>query len=128
MMVKRFGQSLALIAMMASVVNAQCAASCSLYTIAATLVDQTSHSCCPRQDEPKPEQHKDQVPCPHPAPASAEARINNSIASFNPIPAAIVASLGHEIRPQLPETFLSRPAASNSSGSISLSLIFILRI
>src|SRR5260370_47807 len=54
-MVKLLVQSLALIAMMASVINAQCAVSCALQSIAGSPAshaarvdpDHTGHACCP---------------------------------------------------------------------------------
>ncbi len=135
-MVKRLGQSLALIAMMASVIIAQCAVSCSLQSIAGSPAshasrvdaDRTGHACCPHRGAPKPKQQKDGIPCPHPVPAADDARLSNSSASFNPIPAVIVTGLSHEYRPQLAEIDLESLTDRGSSDLLHLSSILILRI
>ena len=134
-MVKLRGQSLALIAMMASVINAQCAVSCSLQSIAGSTAshanrldpDRAGHACCPQHRVPKPKQQQDEAPCPHPPPVS-EARLNNSSASFNTMQAVVVDALSNEYRPQLSETYLGRLTIPDCSGLTYLSSIFILRI
>jgi hypothetical protein len=135
-MVKLRAQSLALIAMMASVINAQCAVSCSVQSIAGSPTshasqvdpDRTGHACCPHRGVPEPKQQKDEVPCPHPAPAADEARLNISSASLNTIPPVVEIGLSHEHSRQLAETYLDPRIAPNSSGLGPLSSIFILRI
>jgi hypothetical protein len=135
-MVKLLGQSLALIAMVTSVINAQCAVSCSLQSFAGSPASQasridpdyTGHACCPHQGLPKPKQQKDEVPCPHPVRAAAEARLSNSSASFKVIPAAVEVGSSQEYGPQLAETCLDPLTAHISSGLSHLSSIFILRI
>lgn len=136
-MAKPLGQSLALIAMMVSVINAQCALSCSLPSIAGSPAsphaspvdpDRTGHACCPHQGVPKPKQQKDEVPCPHPIPAADEARLNKSSASFNAIPAVVVVGLGHQYCPELAETYLDSLTAPGSSDRSHLSSVFILKI
>ena len=135
-MAKPLGQSLALIAMMLSVVNAQCAVSCSRQSIAGSPAspyashvdpDRIGHGCCPHQGVPKPKQQKDEVPCTHPIPTAGEARLNNTSASFNAIP-AVVMSLSHQDCPQLGETYLHAIAAPGPWDRSYLSSIFILKI
>jgi hypothetical protein len=132
-MVKLRGQSLALIAMVASVINAQCALSCSLQSIAGPTAshasrvdpDRTGHACCPHQGVPKPKQQTNEGPCPNPAPAADQVRLNKT--RLNMIPAVIVASLIREYCPQLAETYLDPFTVPDSSGQ-SHSSISILRI
>jgi hypothetical protein len=129
------GQSLALMAMMASVINAQCAVSCSLQSIAGSAAshasrvdtDRAGHPCCPRRGAPQPKQQQDEIPCLHPVPAAGEALLNNSGASFNAIPVVVAVGLSHQYRPHQAEIFLAPPAAG-SSDLPYLSPIFILRI
>src|SRR5258708_36915595 len=115
--------SLALIAMMASVINAQCAVSCSLQVDP----DPIHHACCPSQGAPKPgQQPKDEVPCPHPAPTADQARLNNNSANLDAVP--IVVGLSHDCCPQLPGISVAPLTALASSGLSLRSSISILRI
>lgn len=135
-MVKLLGQFLALIAMMVSVINAQCVVSCALQSIAGSPAshaspvdpDRTRHACCRHQGVPKPKHQKGEVPCPHPIPPSDEARLNNAGTSFNTIPAEVVIGFSNEYRPQLAETYLDLRTAPDASGVSHLLSIFILRI
>jgi hypothetical protein len=135
-MVMLLGQSLALIAMMAPVINAKCAVSCTLQSIAGSPAshasrvdsDRTGHACCPHQGVPKPKQQKDEIPCPHPVQAADEARLNNTSASFNTMPAVVVVGSSNEYCRQLAETCLDPLIATDSSGLSHLPSIFILRI
>jgi hypothetical protein len=135
-MVKLLGQSLALIAMTASVINAQCAVSCALQSNAAGSPaqhvirvdpDRAGHACCRHQSVPKPKRHKDEVPCSHPVPAAA-ARHNTSIAIFSTIPSAVIVDLNHQYCLHSAEKYLDPLVAPDSSGQGHLSSIFILRV
>jgi hypothetical protein len=132
--IRQLGKVLALVAMMASVVNAQCAMSCSLQsgnppTVAPKpiVMDVTTHACCP-----------DQVPdsrrtpnCPHPLSHTDEARIENNVAGvgcFTGIQAGPIvrSALTFSLLPQSGNTI--SVASVNSSGQSLLALIPILRI
>ena len=133
---KLLGQSLALMAMIASVINALCAVSCSLQSIAgsppshARRVDSdgAGHACCPNQGVPKPKQQKREVPCPHQVPAADNARRNNSSTGFTAIPAAVEVGLSLQYCPQLAGRYLDPLTARDSLGLSHLSSISILRI
>ncbi len=89
---KRPAQLFALVAMMVSVVNAQCAVSCEIAApsasrnsagIAAISVDQEQHGCCPHEGAPEPKQGKPNVPCPQPLPAASQDRAGQSDAGVD---------------------------------------------
>ena len=135
-MIRQLGQSLALVAMMASVINARCAISCSLQSIARSSTVQVSrvdpyrpgHACCPHQGVPKSNQQKDEIPCPHPVTVAAEAFPHTGNGSFNLIRDVGAVGLSHEYRPQLIATYFDPVASPDSSGPRRLSSISILRI
>lgn len=131
-MSKQLGQFLALVTMMASVINAQCVVSCSLQTVTRSSASQASrvetsragHSCCKHRGAPEQKQKKDDVACPHPAPTADEARLENNGSSFNLIPAMVVA-ISDQYRPLVSETYpgpLTVPESSclNHPSSISI--------
>jgi len=78
-----FGQFLAMIALMASAVNAQCAMSCLLQNGArarqtspvTVQPSHTGHACCPDQKAPRPGDQQRRQPCPDPT-----ASVSNNIA------------------------------------------------
>jgi hypothetical protein len=85
---RQLGKTLALIAMMASVINAQCAMSCSLQTFGNSaaaeskpaLVHAETHACCPRHDS-----NSQQAPgntCPRPTSHSDEVRLETNGTAF----------------------------------------------
>jgi len=73
---RRFGKTLALVAVLASALNAQCAVSCSLGAFAAVTPtaargfeqNRSAHACCPGSAKSKPQQHKGSAhqPCSDP--------------------------------------------------------------
>lgn len=76
-MLKYFGQFLAIVAVLASAINAQCAISCSMQTMTRSAAGRTTsvhaprtgHACCPEQNAPVPsDQNQHQQPCPDPSP------------------------------------------------------------
>src|SRR6266404_5552332 len=122
-MFKLLGHFLALAAMTASVISAQCALSCSLHSNTHSFPSETGrsgHSCCPHQGAPAPTQPKDSDPCHHADVAADQVRLKNSSVSFNSIPLAIVAGWSHANGPQFPQTRLDSPARPDSPGQPSL--------
>lgn len=102
-MFKLLGQFLALVAMMASVLNAQCAVSCTLKLVihspssdlSAIDLNQTQHACCPHHGAPKPKEQKHSVPCPPPLPAASKDRSDHKNASTASILAIVAADISH---------------------------------
>jgi hypothetical protein len=100
-MVKMLGQFLAIVTMMASVVNAQCVVSCSFQSATRSPApfasrvqsNRTAHSCCQHQGLPKQKQQKNDAPCPHPI-LTNEARLENKVGSFHSVAVAVVALSG----------------------------------
>jgi hypothetical protein len=130
-MFKLLGHFLALAAMTASVLNAQCAVSCSLHSNTPSPSSETGrsdHSCCPHKGAPAPTQQKDGDPCHHSVAAADEVRLKNSGISFSSIPLAIVVGWSYEYGPQFPKTHLDPPAAPDSTGLLQALLISILRV
>jgi hypothetical protein len=133
-MVKQPARVLALIAMMACIVNAQCAVSCSLQPIAASSATHESaadpnladHECCPHPGAPQPKQQKNKVPCPHAGPPANDVALGKS--GITLIPGVVAAGVAPEYRPRLVEIDHDPPTASASPGLSHLSSIFILRI
>jgi hypothetical protein len=83
-MFKRFGQILAIVAVMASVVNAQCDLSCSLQAMTRPVAagagsiksTHAGHPCCPPEQVPEPsDQHPHQQPCPDPLPVVSDLAV-----------------------------------------------------
>ncbi len=130
-MFKLLGHFLALTAMTASVLNAQCAVSCSLHsntTFPSSETGRSEHSCCPHKGAPAPTQPKGGDPCHHTVAAADEVRTKSSSISFNSIPLGIVVGWSREYGPQFPKTHLDPPTAPDSSGLTEPSLISILRV
>src|ERR1700680_615036 len=135
-MFKLLGHFLALAAMTASVINAQCAVSCSLHSNSRSLSSEANpiksgrsdHSCCPHQGRPGPMQPKDSNPCHHPVTTADEARLKNSSISFNSIPLAIVVGWSHVYSPQFAKTQLDPPTVTHSPSLSQPSLLSILRV
>src|SRR5450755_421293 len=129
------GQLVALAALIASVINAQCAVSCSLQVIPGRRSSQVTaldsgragHSCCAHKGVPNQRQQKDETPCPYPAPSADQARIE-SIASFSPALAWIAVLPTHQDPPLPAEIYLDPLPTPDSSGLSPLSSISILRI
>ncbi len=134
-MVKLLGQFLAIVTMMASVVNAQCVVSCSFQSGTRSPAPQasrvesnrTGHTCCKHQGVPKQKQQKDDAPCPHPI-LTNEARLENKSGSFNSVAAVVVALSGDQYCPPVAETYPGLLTTPDSSGLNRLSSISILRI
>src|SRR5579872_6426364 len=87
-MFRRFGQLLALIAVMASVLNAQCALSCSMQALPQTGQSQPNivqsagtghagHECCPGETTPKPTKDDKSRSCSDPLLTTNSADVQN---------------------------------------------------
>lgn len=102
-MLRRFGQMLAILAVVASVLNAQCALACSLAAhesapaekYATVQVPAADHACCPATQNPKRSRTQDHAPCPdsHSATLSAPSEsfapeLSVGVAGIMPSPVA----------------------------------------
>jgi hypothetical protein len=96
-MVRQLGKVLALAAMAASLVNAQCAFSCSLQIagpgahLNAPVERKTSHLCCPQHTK-KSDQSPDNS-CPHHSSNGDEARLDASTPILALAPGLLLAAL-----------------------------------
>lgn len=134
-MYRSAGKILALVSMMISIVNAQCAASCSFQFVPgstsahgrATAIPGDRHACCKHKSIPKPRPtDRDDQPCAHPALPSAQARVEStSTASVETIPSTVTAV--DVLDPQTREARIDLRASASPSRSLSGS-ISILRI
>ena len=89
-MLRRLGQMFALLAVVTSVINAQCLASCSSQ-ISLTSVSRSAHDCCKHEHVPKPNKER---PCGNPATVTVEMRSDFSGARSIPVClGSLVASL-----------------------------------
>src|SRR6266849_1439095 len=123
-MFKLLGHFLALAAMTASVINAQCAVSCSLHSNTPSPSSKTGrsdHSCCPHKGAPSPMQPKDGDPCQHPEAVADGIRLQYSVGCTS-IPLEIVVGRVHEHDLLFRKTHLDSPAAPDSSGLTQPSL------
>jgi hypothetical protein len=129
-MFKLLGHFLALAAMTASVLNVQCAVSCSLHSNTPSPSHEngsSNHSCCPH-GAPAPTQPKDGDACQHTVAAADEVRLENNSISFNSIPFGIVVGWSCEYGPHFRKTHFDPPTAPDSSGLTEPSLISNLRV
>src|ERR1700709_1646700 len=90
---------LALVRMMASVVNAQCAVSCASLapaettSVAQVFVHQKDHACCPRHGSPKT-QETPAMPCGQTTPHADAVRLEIHDAATIVLPAAAAVEFG----------------------------------
>lgn len=132
------GQFLAIVAVMASAINAQCALSCSMQGMPGNGPHQThsvrsqggAHACCPNRNIPTPhgeERPQQQQPCPIPVVTTSD------IVAANPIQYSAVAQLFEGPTPVSLDQYLPvrRYAPSvfpDSSGIPDIPVFAILRI
>jgi hypothetical protein len=83
-MFKLLGQFLAIITLLASVLNTQCVASCLLRNPTDLAVNTSAHSCCPH--ERTPQKKKDS--CPHLA-LTADQDLVETVSGLDPVVIAI---------------------------------------
>ena len=134
-MAKMLGQFLAIMTMMASVINAQCIMSCAFQSGTSSRAPQASrvesnragHTCCNRQGVPKQKQRKDDAPCRHPA-LTHEARLENKTGGFNSVAAVVLALSADQYGPPVAETYSGLSTTPDYSGFGRLSSISILKI
>ena len=135
-MLKLLGHFLALTAMTASVINAQCAMSCSLHSDSRSPSSEASppnlggsdHSCCPHRRAPGPMQPKGGNPCHRTVAIADGVRLNDNRISFNSMPLAIVVGPSHEYGPQFAKTPLNSLTAPDPPGLSQPFLVSILRV
>jgi hypothetical protein len=123
-MIRRWVQILALVTMAVSVVNAQCAMSCSLLSMVASSPD---HSCCPHHRSP--DRQAPGNPCDKTVAHADAARLEFDGAAVSivvPV-AATVASLPDFLSPLTWHSYADRFRAPDSSGPAAGS-VSILRI
>ena len=134
---KLLAQYLALGTMIISIINVQCALSCSMQSIAhspSTQADgaigstRSEHACCPREADPKPKQEKRPAACVQPEPDVTEARLRISAPAFSQIVAVEAIAGDQQDYTALIETDLLLVAAPDPSGLSQLTSISILRI
>jgi hypothetical protein len=134
-MLKRLGQYLALIAMMAAAVNAQCALSCSLLSPgsesfpATAGVQSGGHRCCRHQNAPKPKHEPNEAPCPQPAAPVAEVRSGGS-GNATPLATADAGfvTVANRVHPFLADIQLGVQVSPDASPRSIPRLISVLRI
>jgi hypothetical protein len=99
---KSFGHILALVTMMALVINAQCLVSCSIQAVpgpvsapsSQVLVHEKGHACCPHPG-PSNTHGKSDSPCRHPLTQSDAARLEApSTVNLIAVPVSLVAQPG----------------------------------
>lgn len=135
-MFRIFGQFLAMIALMASAVNAQCAVSC-LFNNASRAEHtrpvsvqpfHTGHACCPNQKAPGPGDQQRRQPCPNPA-----ATVSNNVAvpvvqhqDAGPLSAALSCVYSFDLL--LPNQHLPVPNPANRIAVQDPSAFSVLRV
>ena len=138
-MFKLLGQLLALVAIMASALNAQCAVSCSLITPALSSeprsinagqsdADQSQHACCPHQSAPNPKQPRHNVPCPPPLPAASKDRAEQTNASSDSLGTTFELDFSHQCGPLAANGFIDHVAPAEPPTLKRRSSISILRV
>jgi hypothetical protein len=122
-MMRQLGKILALAAMMVSIVNAQCAISCSLQSFGGGLIIHgTTHACCPHGSAPA--QAPDKT-CPHPVLShNDEARVEASsgaLSLYDGIEAALTIEPARELLPVSSYNPVDpRPAAGRFLPSVTI--------
>lgn len=130
-MSKPLGHFLAFVAMVASVLNAQCAVSCSFASNARPTTSERSssdHSCCRHTHSSSPMQPTEGDPCHHTEAAADGVRLKQGVVPVNAISLAMVLGWCHKYSRQYQKTDLDPSAAADSAGLIRPSLASILRI
>jgi len=128
---KLLGHFLALAAITASILNAQCAVSCLLRSNSAFPSPATGgsdNSCCPHKGYPAPTQRKNTDPCDHAIASAGEVRLKNSSVNFTPLTLSIVVDASDEYCPKVSALRVDGPAAFDSSDVIERASISILRV
>ena len=124
-MVRITGQFLALFAVLASAINAQCALSCSLQNIplpvphhlSGTHAFAAEHACCPNQKSSGPNHQNHQPPaCPDPLPAVSNVTFTVTSEDATVKPPSLGLATGYSFLVALPAQQLPSPAALNFSG------------
>jgi len=121
-MTRRLAQILAVVTMMASIVNAQCAISCSfLSTVESSrasqvLGGQEDHSCCPHHGSP--DRQPPGTPCDHTTTRADAARLEiNGVAAPIVVPVvATVRAFPEFLSPLTSDCRADRMPAPDSSG------------
>lgn len=136
-MVRFLERILALVAIMASAINAQCAMSCSLQPIAhfssnllsrAALVS-NSHACCPHQGTQTQKPQSDSGPCAHPVPSSYEAVLKDADSvTVLSVAAGLPVTFTHGLSSAPTGSRLLQQRARASSDLVLLASITVLRI
>jgi hypothetical protein len=135
-MFKRLGQILAVVAVMASAVNAQCDLSCSLQAMTRPAAPEAGsikathagHPCCPAQQVPQPsDQHRHQQPCPDPLPVVSDLTVATNLHVDSP-PQWADLTAGHSFNLVLPIQQSSLPLVVESPPAPDISAFSILRI
>ncbi|MDQ6678990.1 MAG: hypothetical protein M3Z09_17035 [Acidobacteriota bacterium] len=137
-MFRCIGQLLAILAVVASALNAQCALSCSLQAMAkssgqgARTVSSrgNKHACCPEQKIPAPDdpdRPRQQQPCPDPVLTINDVTFATPI-QHSETPRYFAGSSGHSVDAALPVRLYALPVVVDSSGIPEIPAFFILRV
>ena len=134
-MLRVFGQFVAIIAVMATAINAQCALSCSLqlakritpHQASSVESSRPSHPCCPVKKSPVPEKQNGNTLCPDAVPALSAAGVSGS-SQFVTAPLSLEIASTLPAVPTLPRQLSTLPALVDSSGLRGGSAFSVLRI
>jgi hypothetical protein len=136
-MIRRLAQIVAMLTVVAAVVNAQCAISCSLLTMSAASTNSPlqatqgdDHACCPhhRQSQTSQTQQAPAGSCPQAGSHSNDARIEaNRVPVSAPVLAAVVEPV-HGLVPPARHTSIVSLRLIGSPGPNLPSLVTVLRV
>jgi hypothetical protein len=135
-MFRYFGQFFAIVAALASAINAQCALSCSLQTVTRSAAHETSnvhsprtgHPCCPEQKAPVPsDQNRQQQPCPDPLPTISDIRAATALQHLD-APQSFDLASGYSFDLVPPVHRSPLPVVVDSSGFHDAPAFSVLRI
>jgi hypothetical protein len=133
------GQFLAIIAVMASAINAQCAVSCLLQPVTmrsagheakSVQAPRNLHPCCPGQNTAAPhgkERHQQQQPCPIPIVTTSDLAVSNLI-EHSDTPRLFYGPALPSLDRDLPVRQYAPPVFVDSSGIPDIPAFAILRI
>ena len=126
-MLQMLGQFLALVAMTASVVNAQCVVSCSLLTQPVSF-DEKAHACCPHESAPNPNRQRHNASCPPLLPAASKDRAEQTKTTIHSLTATVELDFNHPYDPLAANSFIDRAPPSEPPTLRRPSSISILKI
>ncbi len=133
------GQFLAIVAVMASAINAQCALSCSMQGMTGNARRQAqsvrshggAHACCPTQHAPAPHgkerSQQQQQPCPIPVATTSDVAVANAI-QYSDVAQLFDGPAIGSLSQDLPVRQYAPPVFVDSSGIPIIPAFAVLRI